>query len=75
MQPCRIVLKRSIYLKSFSWIMKPIRRKICDINGSRYALIPFYIAEPYGIEGGARIEFDTTDSETLVIKIKKGGRT
>ncbi|MCL5782921.1 MAG: hypothetical protein M1476_03315 [Candidatus Thermoplasmatota archaeon] len=54
--------------------MKPIRRKICDINGSRYALIPFYIAEPYGIEGGARIEFDTTDSETLVIKIKKDGR-
>ena len=54
--------------------MKVLKRKICVVNGSRYALIPFYIAESYGIEGGARIEFDTTDSETLVIKIKRDGR-
>lgn len=51
--------------------MRPFKREVTTVNESRYCLIPFFIAEPYGIEKGSRIEFDTNDPETLVIRIRK----
>jgi bifunctional DNA-binding transcriptional regulator/antitoxin component of YhaV-PrlF toxin-antitoxin module len=54
--------------------MKPLKREIMQVNGSRYALIPHFIAEPYGIEPGSSVEFDTSDSEVLVLRIRGGGQ-
>lgn len=51
--------------------MRPLKRKITVVNGSKYCLVPFFVAEPYGIEAGSPIEFDTSDSDVLVIKIRK----
>ncbi|SIM49158.1 VapB antitoxin [Cuniculiplasma divulgatum] len=51
--------------------MKRISRKVTDFNGSRYALIPFFVAELYGIEPGSAVEIDTSDQDVLVLKIKK----
>jgi bifunctional DNA-binding transcriptional regulator/antitoxin component of YhaV-PrlF toxin-antitoxin module len=55
-------------------IMQRISRKITDFNGSRYALIPFFIAELYGIEPGSPVEIDTSDRDDLVLKIRKEGQ-
>ncbi len=52
--------------------MKPVKREIIQVNGSRYALIPQYIAEPYEIEQGSTVEFDTSDPEILVLRIRGG---
>jgi hypothetical protein len=50
--------------------MKTLRRKVMQFNGSRYALIPFFVAENYEIEPGSSIEFDTSDPEVLVLRIR-----
>lgn len=45
-------------------------RKVTKFNGSTYALIPFFVAEPYGIDKDSSIEFDTSDRNVLVLRIK-----
>jgi len=45
-----------------------------QFNGSRYALIPFFVAENYEIEPGSSIEFDTSDPEVLVLRIRGKGQ-
>jgi hypothetical protein len=40
-------------------------------NGSRYVLIPFYVVYEYELKGTEKVEFDKTDPDTLVIKVKK----
>jgi hypothetical protein len=45
-------------------------RKVTKFNGSIYALIPFFVAEPYGIDKDSKVEIDTSDKNVLVLKIK-----
>jgi bifunctional DNA-binding transcriptional regulator/antitoxin component of YhaV-PrlF toxin-antitoxin module len=54
--------------------MRTASRKVTKFNGSIYALIPFYVAEPYGIDKGSSIEIDTRDPNVLVMKIRKEDR-
>ena len=54
--------------------MRTPSRKVTKFNGSIYALIPFYVAEPYGIDKGSSIEVDTRDPDVLVLKIRKEGQ-
>lgn len=54
--------------------MRTPSRKVTKFNGSIYALIPFYVAEPYGIDKGSSIEIDTEDPKVLVMRIRKGDK-
>ena len=38
-------------------------KKVTKFNTSLYALIPFFVAEPYGIEEGSNVEIDTKDPD------------
>ena len=54
--------------------MRTPSRKVTKFNGSIYALIPFYVAEPYGIDKGSSIEIDTRDPDVLILKIRGDGQ-
>ena len=41
------------------------------MNGSRYVLVPFFIAYEYELKGNEKVEFDRTDQRTLVIKVTR----
>ena len=43
---------------------------VTKFNGSLYALIPFFVAESYGIDKNSRIEIDTKNNDVLILKIK-----
>ena len=49
-------------------------KALTKFNGSIYALIPFFIAEPYGIDKGTPVEIDASNKDVLVLKIRKGGQ-
>ncbi len=51
--------------------MRTAGKKVTKFNGSLYALIPFYVAEPYEIDKGSDIEIDTSHKNVLILKIKK----
>ena len=51
--------------------MRTAGKKVAKFNGSLYALIPFYVAEPYEIDKGTDIEIDTSHRNVLILKIKK----
>lgn len=49
-------------------------KKVTRFNTSLYALIPFFVAEPYGIEEGSNVEIDTKDPDVLILKIRGKGQ-
>ncbi len=53
--------------------MRSSNRKVTKFNGSLYALIPFYVAEPYEIDKGSNIEIDTSHKNVLILKISREG--
>lgn len=51
--------------------MRKPSRTVTKFNGSIYALIPFFVAEPYGIDKGSPLEIDTSNKDVLVLKIRR----
>ena len=50
-------------------------KELVVVNGSKYALIPFYIAEEYGLDTGGVVEYDRKDPDVLTLRIRAGKRT
>lgn len=48
------------------------KKDLVVVNGSKYALIPFYIAEEYGLDNGGNVEYDRTDPKVLTLRIRAG---
>ncbi|MCL4337500.1 MAG: hypothetical protein M1129_04245 [Candidatus Thermoplasmatota archaeon] len=51
--------------------MRKARRELINFRGSKYALVPFFIAEEYGFENGGNVEYDKSNPEVLLIKITR----
>jgi antitoxin component of MazEF toxin-antitoxin module len=51
--------------------MRKGSRTVIKFNGSMYVLIPFYVAEPYGINQGSPVELDTSKKNELVIRVRR----
>lgn len=54
--------------------MKKVEKDLVVLNGTKYALIPFYVAEEYGLEDGGIVEYDRSNPEVLTLRIRKERR-
>lgn len=54
-----------------TWSMRTGKRHLIDFRGSKYALVPFYIVDEYELKDSSAVEYDRSDPNVLIVKIRK----